>query len=291
MNYYETLGLNRNATQEEISRAFRKLALQYHPDKTKDNKTTERFRKISEAYDTLKDTEKRRVYDMMHDIPISLENKSFDELMKTIFCFLMKFLKKDQNINTGEKDTGEKYKKKNIILNIDITLQEIHKGDIKKLSIQTKSYDGKRFTKNIFIPMTNIQDTYIFENEGDEYSKDLFGDIIVHVKIKDDSYIKRDTILCPYDLYIDENMTLYEYYTGIQRTLFIFDKKIDINIDIKNHKYQDVLGHFVSHILYDNGLPFYNDDDTVKRGNITIYFKLKLPENIDINILEYFKKD
>ena len=58
-DHYETLGLERGASPEEIKSAFRKLAKQYHPDINPDNKKTaeEQFKKINEAYEALKDTE------------------------------------------------------------------------------------------------------------------------------------------------------------------------------------------------------------------------------------------
>ena len=63
-NYYEMLGLNRNASEDEIKRTYRKLALQYHPDHNPDDpRSEERFKEISEAYAVLSDPEKRREYD------------------------------------------------------------------------------------------------------------------------------------------------------------------------------------------------------------------------------------
>jgi len=62
-DYYEILGVKRDANEKEIKRRFRKLALKYHPDKNKDPKAEEQFRQIAEAYDTLSNTEKRRQYD------------------------------------------------------------------------------------------------------------------------------------------------------------------------------------------------------------------------------------
>lgn len=63
-NYYSILGLNREATQEEIKKAYRRLALKYHPDTNpKDKDAEEIFKEISEAYAVLSDPEKRRIYD------------------------------------------------------------------------------------------------------------------------------------------------------------------------------------------------------------------------------------
>ncbi|ADH86024.1 DnaJ C-terminal domain-containing protein [Desulfurivibrio alkaliphilus] len=64
MDYYKALGVGRSASPEEIKKAYRKLALKYHPDRNQGNKEAEnRFKEISEAYAVLSDPEKRKQYD------------------------------------------------------------------------------------------------------------------------------------------------------------------------------------------------------------------------------------
>src|SRR5437764_13471078 len=62
-DYYEILGVARTASDEEIKKAFRKLARKYHPDVAKGKGTEDKFKEINEAYEVLGDTAKRKKYD------------------------------------------------------------------------------------------------------------------------------------------------------------------------------------------------------------------------------------
>lgn len=64
-NYYDILGVKKDATQDELKKAFRKLSMENHPDRNPGNKEAEeRFKEVAEAYDVLSDTDKRQQYDM-----------------------------------------------------------------------------------------------------------------------------------------------------------------------------------------------------------------------------------
>ncbi|MFC2056631.1 molecular chaperone DnaJ [Chloroflexota bacterium] len=62
-DYYEVLGIDRNATEEKIKGAFRKLAFKYHPDRNRNDGAEEKFKEVNEAYEVLSDQEKRNTYD------------------------------------------------------------------------------------------------------------------------------------------------------------------------------------------------------------------------------------
>ena len=63
-DYYALLKIRRDATQDEVKRAYRRLARELHPDVNPDPQTQERFKEITQAYEVLSDTDKRRMYDM-----------------------------------------------------------------------------------------------------------------------------------------------------------------------------------------------------------------------------------
>ena len=64
-DYYKILGVERNAGEDDIKKAYRKLARKYHPDVSKEANAKERFQEVSEAYETLRDKEKRAAYDSL----------------------------------------------------------------------------------------------------------------------------------------------------------------------------------------------------------------------------------
>ena len=71
-DYYEVLGVHRNASETEIKKAFRKLAIQHHPDKNQGDKTSEdKFKEVTEAYEVLSDAQKRAQYDQFGHAGVS----------------------------------------------------------------------------------------------------------------------------------------------------------------------------------------------------------------------------
>ena len=84
-DYYEVLGVKREASKEEIKDAYRKLALQYHPDRNKDAGAEEKFKEISEAYAVLGDDQKRQQYDTLGHTGFDQQYSSEDIFRNTDF--------------------------------------------------------------------------------------------------------------------------------------------------------------------------------------------------------------
>jgi DnaJ family protein B protein 4 len=66
-DYYSILGVNKSADEDQIKKAYRKMAVKWHPDKNPDNKkqAEERFKEVAEAYEVLSDKQKRTIYDQV----------------------------------------------------------------------------------------------------------------------------------------------------------------------------------------------------------------------------------
>ena len=108
MDYYQVLGVSREASEEEIKKAYRKLVFQHHPDRNPAGKDAEaKIREINAAYEIVGDAEKRRSYDRLFwgdepradvvDVSIILhemEQKLFDEGRKELFALLVKDVKR-----------------------------------------------------------------------------------------------------------------------------------------------------------------------------------------------------
>lgn len=86
-DYYKILGIPRSATDDEIKKAYRKLALRYHPDKNKSPNAEEKFKEVAEAYEVLSDKSKRDLYDKYGEE--GLKGGEFHGLCFYIPCFLV----------------------------------------------------------------------------------------------------------------------------------------------------------------------------------------------------------
>lgn len=145
-DYYEVLEVQKNATEDEIKKAYRKMALKYHPDRNPDNKEAEeKFKEAAEAYDVLSNADKRARYDryghsgMGSNGGFNSESMSMDDILSQFGDILGGFgFNFGGDIFGGGSQGGRKRnvnRGSNLRVKVNLNLQEIAKGIEKKIKV------------------------------------------------------------------------------------------------------------------------------------------------------------
>jgi len=143
-DYYEALGVSRDATKDQIKDAYRKLALQYHPDRNKAPEAEERFKEISEAYAVLSDDQKRQQYDTLGRADFSQQysqedifrNADFESVFRD-FGFSINFGDLLSGLFGGGSYGfgGRQARGGDIGFEVDVTLEEAFRGTDKEIKV------------------------------------------------------------------------------------------------------------------------------------------------------------
>ena len=154
-DYYEVLGVSKEASEDDIKKAYRKLAVRYHPDKNPDDpEAAEKFREATEAYEILKDDKKRKQYDQFGHAAFDDAGGGFGgggfggggmDLSEALKAFMGDFGGDSffgdifgSSRGGGRKTHGAANKGKNIQIKLPLTLKEMHDGTSKIIKIRHK---------------------------------------------------------------------------------------------------------------------------------------------------------
>lgn len=279
MDYYSTLGVGRNASQDEIKSAYRKLAMKHHPDRGGDEAT---FKKISEAYDTLSDPKKKEIVDLGGDP--NQQNQGFGGHNFNQGPFEFRF--NTGNVPPGMEDIfghfgfGSRPARKNKTLNIhvDITLLDVLTG--KELNAEiTIPGTARRKMINISIPAGIEHGQQIrYEGMGDDSVRDLKpGDLIVNVNVMQHPKFRREYS----NLVVEHPISAWDAMLGTQTNIETLDgKTLTINIPPGTNP-----GTILS--CRGEGLPAMR---TRNRGNLLISIKVDIPKNLTPLQIEKIKE-
>ena len=232
-NAYETLGVPKGASDEEIKRAYRKLATQHHPDKQGGN--TAKFQEIQSAYETLSDPVKRQ----QHDNPNPFQHFGGGGPHGSHFEFHFGGGAGPEDIFAQFFNQGfpgghnpfqrqqQSRRNKDLRINLQITLAETLKDIHKSVSVQTTK--GERFTVDVNIPRgVNNGTTIKYSQLGDNFFDTLTrGDLYVIINIIADQRFSQHGINLVSDLEINS----IEAMTGCDKIITgIDDKEFNIKI-------------------------------------------------------------
>ena len=277
MDYYSTLGVGKNASQDEIKSAYRKMAMKHHPDRGGDEAT---FKKISEAYDILSDPKKKEIVDLGGDP--NRQNQGFGGHSFNQGPFEFHF----GGGHPGMDDIfagfgfGARPARRNRTLNIhvDITLLDVLTG--KELNAEiTVPGTGKKKMINISIPAGIEHGQQIrYEGMGDDSIRDLRpGDLIVNVNVMSHSKFRREHT----NLILDCTISVWDALLGTHAEIETLDGKT-LTITIPPGTNQ---GTVLS--CRGEGLPAIR---TRNRGNLLISIKVDIPKNLSQLQIEKIKE-
>ena len=184
MDYYQTLGVDRNASQEDIKRAYRQLAMKYQPDKNPNDKDAEfKFKQINEAYEVLKDENKRREYDNPKPkFRYNPQNGPFDS---SPFASIDPFFSNEDFINIFTQFGGFSQKRspknKDVRVTYHMSLEELFTGKLAEIDYTIPNQTQTKKAQ-IRIPPGADAMKIVVRGGGDDAIKNLPpGDLYVEV--------------------------------------------------------------------------------------------------------------
>jgi len=267
MDYYSVLGVNKDATQDQIKKAYRKLASQHHPDKGGD---TQKFQEIQTAYDTLSDPQKRSMYDNPrpqfqggfngpHGFAFSTDGTDISDLFSQIF---------GQRSPFGQPNRGHN-QKQIFRTRFNVSLQDAYYGNKQMLKVQTNTGSN---VITIDVPKgVHTGNQIKYDNVIDN------GTLLVEfVVLPDLKFDRQDhNLICSHTISVLDLIvgTNFEFTT-------ISGKTLNVNVRPGTQPFQQLK-------LSGQGMPILN---TPAYGDQIILLKPIIPDNIDQDLIDSIER-
>lgn len=308
MTHYETLGVSKNANDDEIKKAYRSLALKYHPDRNSTPGASEKFKEVNEAYETLSDAEKKHMYDaQLNGNPFGGSGLSSDEFADINNIFSMMFgggfpVSGMHGVHGGPgirmfhhsmpgAPPGSHHnlfqqfaKPPPIIKNISISIQQCYHGcsipvEIDKWSINSNTNVKELEKETIYIsvpPGIDNNEFIVLRGRGNSINEELKGDVKICVEISNDSQF--DRIGC--DLKYQKRISLKEALCGFSFDIQHLNGK---TLCFKNNG--TIVKPNFRKVIPNMGMK--RDDNF---GNLIIEFEVAFPDTLSKEQIEVLNK-
>jgi len=294
-NYYKVLGVDKKATDEEIKKAYRKLAMKYHPDHTKGDKAgEEKFKKISEAYAVLSDKEKRNQYDTFGSAGFQQRYSQEDIFRNFDFSDIFREFgfggQKQGGVRFtfgggggspfgnfgGSRSAQHPVKGTDLVYELPLTISEVISGAEKTVSFK---HSGRVENLTVKIPkgmVTGKKLRLTGKGEPSPYGGPA-GDLFINATIAPDPFFSVKGT----DLYLKRKIRLTETLMGTSitvRTPDGIEKRLKIPAGTKHQTKMRLAGQ---------GLPIMN---TNRRGDLFIRIEVDIPNQLSKDQKELVEK-
>jgi DnaJ-class molecular chaperone len=300
---YKTLGIDRNASESDIKKAFRKQSLQYHPDKNADKsgaeleEVTNKFKAANEAYEILSDKEKRQQYDM-HGMNAFQNNgggmhqefHDINQVFNMMFGGGMSGMPGMHGMPGGgihvfHSNNGSPFgggfqqffrhieKPQAIVKNIQITMHQMYNGasipvEIEAIVVHNNIQSTEIKTIMVEIPAgVNENEVILLENKGHNVNNEAYGDIKIVIILKNKTKFIREGM----DIIYNKTITLKEALCGFS---FEFKHLNEKNLSINN------MNQTVIKPNYKKIIPNLGFMRNGQIGNLVIIFSIDFPDTL-----------
>ncbi|CAJ1064196.1 dnaJ homolog subfamily B member 13 [Xyrichtys novacula] len=305
-DYYETLEINRNATDADIKKAYRRLALKFHPS-SEETGNVEKFTQLGEAYDVLSDPRKKAIYDKFGEdglkggIPLEFGNSGAwsskyayhrdpDKTFRKFFGVDNPF--SDFYINYappklgGPQQVVAKKQDSHIERDLHLSLDDLFHGCTKKIKISRRVMNEDGCTSSIKDKILTIDvepgwkegTRIVFSKEGDQGPNSIPADIVFIVQQKNHPLFVRQQNDLIYKTQISLEMAL----TGFSVDVETLDGRV-LTIPIN-----DIVHPTYKKVVPGQGMPLPQDPS--QRGNLIITFDVKFPEKLSAESRQLIKQ-
>lgn len=266
MDYYSTLGLQRGASEEEIKKAYRSMAMRHHPDR---GGNEQKFKEIEQAYRFLSDPEKKNIIDLGGDPNSQSSMGSGGFYNQGPFEFHFGSNNFEDVFNQFGFGFGQRPQRRNksFNVNVEIDLEDVLTG--KEISAEIGVPGNKNKMINISIPPGIEHGQQIrYQGMGDHTIKEMRpGDLLVNVVIKSHPIFQRDRD----NLYCEKRISVWDAVLGREIEIITLDKK-NIHITVPpGTQPETVLS------CRGEGLPNMR---TKNRGSLLVRIKIDIPKSV-----------
>lgn len=300
-DYYKILGVERTASEEEIKKAYRKLARKYHPDVSKEKDAEEKFKEVNEANDVLSDAEKRKAYDQLGSYQpgqdfrpppgweqqfgqsgqFDFSGMDFGDLFAQMFGGGMGAgggRRRSHGFGGGFAQPGQDFE-----MNLEITLDEAYHGAEKTLQVEVPEPSPQGFmvrvpkTIKLRVPKgaTDGQRLRVSGKGGAGSHGGRAGDLYLNIRIAPHAWFKPDG----HDLYLDLPLTPWEAALGATVEIPTMEGNVRLKVKAGSRSGQKMR-------LAGKGLPKPKDG----HGDLYAVFQLVVPPELSERERELFEE-